>query len=116
MDYFHMTSRPAAILVYRKNCFGNQCEEIFSCKTFLLLQDICIAAEHASENDLLAHIPKNSLNSEITLPNNLLRIKKSKLKTLCSGRTSECEKNVITYNRGRPVPIPNMFCDWLEKQ
>ena len=61
-----MTSRPAAmlvhetmklcwaILVYRKNSCGDQRADLFSRKTFLSLQDICIASDHACENDLFS--------------------------------------------------------------
>ena len=61
-----MTSRPAAmlvhetmklrraILVYRKNSCGDQRGDLFSRKTFLSLQDICIASDHACENDLFS--------------------------------------------------------------
>lgn len=72
-----MTSRAAAILVHEtmklqpfwcteRIPVGINVGDLFSRKTFLSLQDICIASDHASENDLLAHIPKNSLNSELT--------------------------------------------------
>ena len=61
-----MTSRPAAMLVHetmklcwailvcRKNSCGDQRGGLFTRKTFLSLQDICIASDHASENDLFS--------------------------------------------------------------
>ena len=59
-DRFHMTSRRphwvqnnemAAMLVFQKTFCGDWI--LFSCKNFLLFQEICLAANHVSENDLL---------------------------------------------------------------
>ena len=60
-----MTSRPAAILVQETMKLGPfwsteripvgiNVGDLFSRKTFLSLQDICIASDHPSENDLFS--------------------------------------------------------------
>ena len=48
----YKTKKTAAMLMYRKKSFGDW--TLFSSKNFLLLHEICIAAQHmhVSENDL----------------------------------------------------------------